>query len=182
MVPDGLVDDMVNHAVLNTANICHADALWGGQMNQSVIIEEAEFSDLKEISKLFDAYRVFYKQPSDLLLANQFLSERIDKHESVIFYAKNNKEEYLGFTQLYPSFSSVSAKRIWILNDLFVSEKARGLGIGKNLLNRAKEFALETDAKGIALETDITNVNAQGLYESLGYIKNSEHFYYFLEL
>lgn len=151
-------------------------------MKPSVAIKHANLSDLDGISRLFDAYRVFYKQPGDLALANQFLSDRLDKGESVIFCAKNDIGEYLGFTQLYPGFSSVSAKRIWILNDLFVSENTRGLGIGKKLLNRAKEFAMKTDAKGIALETDITNVNAQRLYESLGYIKDNEHFYYFLNL
>jgi len=151
-------------------------------MKASIAIKKANLSDLHGISKLFDAYRVFYKQPSDLALAIRFLNDRFDKGESIIFYAKNDVGEYLGFTQLYPSFSSVSAKRLWILNDLFVSENTRGLGIGKKLLNRAKEYAKETNAKGIALETDITNVNAQGLYESLGYIKNSEHYYYFLNV
>ena len=151
-------------------------------MKQSVVIKKASLSDLEGISRLFDAYRVFYKQPSDLALASRFLNDRFENNESIIFCAKNQNNDYLGFTQLYPSFSSVSAKRLWILNDLFVSEKARRLGVGKMLLNRAKEFALETNAKGIALETDITNVNAQGLYESLGYIKNTEHYYYFLEV
>ena len=151
-------------------------------MKQSIIIKQANLSDLEGISRLFDAYRVFYKQASDLALANRFLNDRFDKGESIIFYAKNDVGEYLGFAQLYPSFSSVSAKKIWILNDLFVSENTRGLGVGKKLLNRIKEFAKETNSKGIALETDITNVNAQGLYESLGYIKNSEHYYYFLDV
>ena len=151
-------------------------------MKQSITIKQAKLSDLDGISRLFDAYRVFYKQPSDLALANRFLKDRFNKGESIIFYAKNDVGEYLGFAQLYPSFSSVSAKKIWILNDLFVSENTRGLGVGKKLLNRIKEFAKETNSKGIALETDITNVNAQGLYESLGYIKNNEHYYYFLDV
>lgn len=151
-------------------------------MKHSISVDRATLTDIKGISNLFNQYRVFYQQLSDLTLAIQFLSDRVQKDESVIFYAKNQDNEYLGFTQLYPSFSSVSAKRLWILNDLFVSQNARRLGVGKMLLNRAKEFALETNAKGIALETDITNVNAQGLYESLGYIKNTEHFYYFLEV
>lgn len=154
--------------------------LSGDKMNQSILIERAKMSDLTEISILFDAYRVFYEQSSDIDLANQFIKDRFDNDESIIFYAKNTAGDYLGFVQLYPSFSSVSAQRLWILNDLFVSEKARGNGVGKKLLNKAKRFAIGTNAKGIALETDITNISAQGLYESLGYIKNTEHFYYFL--
>ncbi len=151
-------------------------------MSHSVIVKRAEINDIEPISALFDAYRVFYKQPSDLILANHFLSERVKNDESVIFYAKNDDGIYLGFTQLYPSLSSVSAKRLWILNDLFVAENTRGLGVGRKLLNKAKDFALEDDSKGIALETDVTNISAQGLYESLGYQKSIEHYYYFLNL
>lgn len=76
------------------------------------------------IAPLFDAYRQFYGQTPDLEGARQFLFERLQGGESVIF-AVMEGENALGFTQLYPSFSSVSMKPIWILNDLFVVEKAR---------------------------------------------------------
>ena len=145
-------------------------------------IEQATIDDVTEIAKLFDAYRVFYEQPDDLVLATEFLTERINNSESVIFYAKDGAGNYMGFTQLYPSFCSVAAQRIWILYDLFVSETARGQGVGTNLLNRAKEFAEQTFAKEIVLETAKSNVTAQKLYESLGYEKDTEFFSYSLEI
>ena len=144
-----------------------------------VEIKQAQQQDLAQIAYLFDAYRVFYKQTSDYALALDFLTKRFDNKESVIFYAINQKGDYLGFTQLFPSFSSVSAQRSWILNDLFVSPNLRSSGIGTLLLNRAKEHAIQTHTKGIGLETSADNKRAQALYESLGYIKNSE-FAYFL--
>ncbi len=148
----------------------------------NVTIKTAEAKDLTDISKLFDAYRVFYKQVSDIGLAKDFLKKRIDNSESVIFYAIDESGQYLGFTQLYPIFSSVSAQRTWLLNDLFVDNKARGLGVGTLLLNQAKDYAKETGAKGVALETEITNVGAQKLYEHLNYEKDDEHFHYFLSV
>ncbi|HHL31023.1 MAG TPA: GNAT family N-acetyltransferase [Oceanospirillales bacterium] len=141
-------------------------------------IEQAQSKDLIHIAALFDAYRVFYQQASDLQLALQFIQQRYDLNESVIFYAQDEHGNYVGFTQLYPSFSSVSAKRSWILNDLYVSKEYRSSGIGTLLLNKAKEFAIATQAKGIALETAASNIRAQKLYESLGYHKDTEISYF----
>ena len=146
-----------------------------------IIVKRAEFADLNEIAILFDAYRVFYKQQSDMEIALKFIKERFNNSESVIFYAKDENGKYVGFTQLYPSFSSVSVQRTWVLNDLFVLVEMRSLGVGKKLLNKAKEFALVTKVKGIALETAASNTKAQKLYESIGYTRNSE-FSYFLNL
>jgi len=148
----------------------------------SIKIYKATLSDIEHIAKLFDAYRVFYEQKSDLELAKGFLTQRLENSESVIYYAKDENDEYFGFTQLYPSFSSVSACRNWILNDLFVTPNSRGLGIGHMLLNQAKELAQETNTNGIALSTAKTNDQAQKLYESLGYEKDNDYLYYFLSI
>lgn len=123
---------------------------------------------------------MFYQQATDLGLASIFISERIRNNESVIFVAQDSEGNYLGFTQLYPSFSSISAKKSWVLNDLFVAENSRKLGIAKQLMNCAKKLALETNANGIALETSENNFNAQALYESLGYVKGTGVYNYFL--
>ncbi|HTO18783.1 MAG TPA: GNAT family N-acetyltransferase [Pseudomonas sp.] len=131
------------------------------------------------VAPLFDQYRVFYRQPSDPALAQAFIAERVANRESVIFLALRDGEP-LGFTQLYPSFSSVSARRTWILNDLYVAPSCRGQGVGSALLERARAHALETGAKGLGLQTAVDNLNAQRLYEALGY-RRSEGFYsYFL--
>ncbi len=145
-------------------------------------ILRAEPADIDGIARLFDAYRTFYGQPSDLALASDFLAERIRHEESVIFYARDAAERYLGFTQLYPVFSSISAQRSWILNDLYVAESARGCGVGRLLMNRAREHALATGATGLPLETAKSNTTAQRLYESLGYVRNDEFYSYFRDL
>ncbi|MEH7120937.1 GNAT family N-acetyltransferase, partial [Neobacillus vireti] len=122
--------------------------------------------------------RMFYKQESDLERAEQYLRERISREESVAFMAFDG-DQPLGFVQLYPSFSSVSMMRSWILNDLYVKREARGSGVGEKLLKSAIEFAKETEAKGLFLETANDNINAQRLYEKIGFIKEENYFYYY---
>ena len=142
----------------------------------SLLVQRATPHTVGEVAALFNDYRVFYEQASDVKLALEFISERVINNESVIFYAKDPAGKVLGFTQLYPSFSSVSVKRIWVLNDLFVSPSARGCGVARQLMYAAQDFAMSTGAKGINLETTAENLNAQALYESLGYEKISGFF------
>jgi len=130
-------------------------------------VVRADLDDLDSLVPLFDAYRRFYGQPADLEGARAFLADRITRGESVIFLALA-VAAVVGFTQLYPSFSSVSMRRLWILNELFVAPGARKAGAGRVLLQRAEHYASETGAKGLALSTERTNLTAQRLYEACG--------------
>ena len=70
-------------------------------------IREATLNDVEAISPLFDAYRVFYEQTSDLDGAAQCLKENLSCQRSHVFVFEDN-ETVLGFTQLYPAFCSVA--------------------------------------------------------------------------
>lgn len=139
-------------------------------------IKKALTEDIAKVAFLFDAYRVFYKQPSDLQKAFDFLEQRMTKDESVIFLAVL-KNEAVGFVQMYPVFSSVSLKRAWLLNDLFVAENARNQGVGEALLQEAKQYGKETNAAFIILQTADDNYKAQSVYEKNGWIKTQDFFY-----
>ena len=143
-----------------------------------VTIRRATADDIEEIAKLFDAYRVFFGQGSNLSLAQEFLEDRLSNSEFVIFCAYTSDGRGAAFAQLYPRFSSVSAKRIWILNDLFVLESVRGMGIGTKLLSEIEAFGEESQAKGVLIETTVSNTGAQKLYESKGYQKVTGRFFY----
>ena len=148
-------------------------------------IVQAGPKHLDSVAPLFDAYRVFYRQKSDPALARSFISARLDAVDSVIFLATGTADEAgeaLGFTQLYPTFSSVSARRSWILNDLYVAASVRRAGVGRALMERARRHAQETGAKGLALATQLENTKAQYLYESLGYRRDEEFYHYQLDL
>ncbi len=135
-------------------------------------IVEAGMHDLEMLVPLFDQYRIFYKQPSDPVLARRFLRARIELRSSVIFLAveaQEDGEKALGFTLLYPSFNSVTGTPIWILNDLYVIEAARRRGVAIALIARGKRLAEETGAKAMSLSTAKENAASRKLYESLDF-------------
>jgi ribosomal protein S18 acetylase RimI-like enzyme len=142
----------------------------------------ADTAQLDAVAQLFDAYRGFYEQPSNLAQSRAFIAERMAAGESAIFLAQDEHGEALGFVQLYPTFSSIDAHRTWLLSDLFTTPAARGRGVGRLLMNTARAFALETGAKGLVLETATDNFTAQGLYESLGYVRDTGYYTYMLDL
>jgi GNAT superfamily N-acetyltransferase len=131
-------------------------------------IRQARLDDLEPLTKLFDGYRVFYQQPSDLEGASDFLYQRFTKQDSIILVALDQYEKPIGFTQLYPSFSSVSMQPLWILNDLYVTTDNRGNGAGKALIEAAQELATKQGWKGLVLETAADNP-ARQLYERTGW-------------
>jgi GNAT superfamily N-acetyltransferase len=135
---------------------------------EELAIRKATTDDLDGLVPLFDGYRRFYGNASDLEGARRFLAARLAAGESVIFVA-TRAGELLGFTQLYPSFSSGAMKRVWILNDLFVTPAARRHGTGGALMAAAESFARDTGARGLVLATQKTNANAKALYESRGW-------------
>jgi GNAT superfamily N-acetyltransferase len=146
-----------------------------------VTVRQATVADLSLLVPLFDAYRQFYRQPSDVEGARRFLLQRFEHNQSVIFLAFDGAAA-IGFTQLFPSFSSASMARIFILNDLFVSSEARGRGAGAALLQAAAEYGRAVGAVRLALSTEITNTTAQAAYERLGWKRDNVFYTYQLTL
>ncbi|MCY8059194.1 GNAT family N-acetyltransferase [Bacillus spizizenii] len=144
-------------------------------------IRQAKTSDAAAIAPLFNQYREFYKQASDLKVAEAFLKARLENDESIILIAEENGE-FIGFTQLYPTFSSVAMKRIYILNDLFVTPPARTKGAGGQLLSAAKNFAAENGANRLSLQTEHHNRTARSLYEQNGYEEETAFVHYRLNV
>jgi GNAT superfamily N-acetyltransferase len=145
--------------------------------NSAVEIRQASVEDLNLLVPLFDAYRQFYGQPSEPERARRFLLERFEHSQSVIFLSFE-RSAAIGFTQLYPSFSSGAMARIFILNDLFVAPEARRRGAGSALLHAAAEYAGRIGALRLVLSTEVTNVTAQSLYEKLGWKRDSTFYVY----
>ncbi|MGN6638608.1 MAG: GNAT family N-acetyltransferase [Mucilaginibacter sp.] len=133
-------------------------------------IKRIGIADAALVIGLFDFYRQFYKQASDTAAAEKFIKERLQNNESVIFVAVEDNVP-LGFTQLYPKYSSMRVSKNWILNDLYVENTHRKKGIGEALIKTAMNFAKGTGATFVQLETAIDNYTAQRLYEAIGFEK-----------
>lgn len=147
----------------------------------SIKIRQVNVADAESVAHLFNQYRQFYAQTPDIALATQFMTERIAKQESVILVAESDGE-IVGFCQMYPTFCSVEAAKIAVLYDLFVAQTARKIGAGRALMLAASDYAKQHGYARLDLSTAKTNVNAQALYESLGWVRDAQFYYYSLDL
>jgi ribosomal protein S18 acetylase RimI-like enzyme len=143
-----------------------------------VTIRLASIDDLEALVVLFDQYRQFYEQASDIALAINFIAARLNNQESVIFVAENSGGKLIGFCQIYPSFCSVAAVKIGVLYDLFVDSSARKTGAGRALMLATHEYATNNGMARLDLSTAKSNLAAQALYESLGWVRDEVFYTY----
>lgn len=140
---------------------------------------EFEEKYIDDVVTLVEEYRSFYNFESSPSETKKFLQEIIERKENKLFVAiDEQKDKVMGFVNLYPCYSTLALKRLWILNDIGVNEQYRGRGVSKSLIERAIEFAKETRAVRIELKTDKTNKRALSLYESLGFKIDNDNVYY----
>jgi len=146
-----------------------------------MLIERCSLETLPKLSHIFDDYRVHFEQESDLEASANFLRDRIENSQAVIFAAIDEQtRDIMGFTLLYPMYSSLKVKSTWTLNDMFIVEKYRKFGVATRLLETVKAFGVETDAQWVNLKTGTENLKAQALYEKFGFKKDEECIYYYL--
>jgi ribosomal protein S18 acetylase RimI-like enzyme len=145
-----------------------------------VSIRRATSADLDAAARLFTGYLRFYGRDTPESEARVFIGERLARQDSV-FYLAEADGEALGFTQLYPSFASLSLAPSWILNDLYVDPSARGRGVGEALMQAARSLAQQEGAAELMLQTARTNATAQRLYEKLGWVRDDEFLVYTLD-
>jgi ribosomal protein S18 acetylase RimI-like enzyme len=152
----------------------------GGQ--PAITIVRATRDHLDDLVPLFEGYRAFYGHAPAPERAREFLAERLTTGDTVIFLATLQQPGAqavpAGFTHLFPSFTTGGMRRIWILNDLFVAPDARRYGVGRRLLEHTRDFGCETGAARLTLETQVTNHAAQALYESLGWVRDTQFYMY----
>ncbi|MBV7506694.1 GNAT family N-acetyltransferase [Bacillus sp. sid0103] len=148
-------------------------------MSTKLIVRQATIEDLPKLVPIFDSYREYFKHPKNPSKVENFLYEKFEHLESVIFIAEQ-ESEVIGFAQLYPIFSSLSLQRVWLLNDFYIAEDCRNRGIGKQLFAKVKEFTLLTKSKGIELSVEHSNERAWHFWEKQGFKIDNEFRYYFL--
>lgn len=144
-----------------------------GASTASFQVRSAGMDDLPALAVLFDGYRMFYGQPSDVLRAGAFLRQRLERGDSHLLLALDADGGALGMAQLYPSFTSIGTAPVEILNDLFVAAVARGRGVGQALLRRAADDASARGALRLVLSTAVDNATAQALYRAQGWQQDS---------
>lgn len=147
-------------------------------------IRRIDLNEANLVVGLFNQYRIFYGKFSDLGMAKAFIDARLENNESIILVALAD-DKPIGFTQLYPNYSSARLTKNWILNDLFVDLDYRKQGIGEALIKTAMDFAKNQGATFVQLETAVDNYTAQSLYETIGFKKqepDNEFFLYKIDI
>ena len=139
-------------------------------------IIKATLEHLDLLAPLFVKYREFYGQLPYPDSSRAFLEKRLKRDESVIYLAlpDNDSTKVMGFCQLYPSFSSLSLKRVWIVNDIYVAEDYRRMLVADNLMREAKKMARQTHAVRLRVSTSNDNEVAMKTYESMGFRPDTE--------
>lgn len=150
-------------------------------MSDELQIKIAQPDDFEKIGEVFNLYRQFYEKESNIEACKNYIHERLINNEAQIFYIENEKE-CMGITQLYTTFDSLELSKKIILYDLYVRSEYRNKGIGRMLMNAAKSFAEKKGVTSIELSTSINNKNAQSLYESLEYQRDTEFYDYYLAI
>lgn len=135
-------------------------------------IRKIDAAEYKVVAEIFNKYRIFYNQPSNIILVENYIKQRLENNEAHIFIACSKEaSKPIGFTLLYPRFSSLAAKVNWLIGDMFVEEEHRRQGIGEQLLQTAINFAIEQKAVFVSLNTESDNNAARNLYEGFGFVK-----------
>lgn len=151
-------------------------------MTAQVHVRRATSGDAERVAPLFDAYRQFYGLGPDPALSRRFIAERLERDESIVLLAQSADGTSLGFAQMYPTFSSLRAARVFVLYDLFVAPAVRRHGVARRLMEAAVGEARAAGAVALSLQTARTNRAAQRLYESLGWKRDEEFLEYGLAL
>ena len=142
-------------------------------------IIQATPEHLNLLTPMFVKYRELYDAMPYPETSRSFLEKRLERKESVIYLAMaDHEDKLLGFCQLYPSFSSVSMARVFVLNDLFVAPTARRLGVGEALLTAAADHARQLGAVRLSLTTNVQNLPAQSLYAAMGWERDQKFYAY----
>lgn len=142
-----------------------------------VAVEEFE-----ELLPLIAAYQRFYEVTEvDDERNRGFFRRFVAPSEDGLLLGARGEDRLLGYACLYWHFSSLEATECVLMNDLFVSEDARGEGVGRALIDTTAEVARERSVPFVEWSTAPDNKTAQRLYDSTG-AERSEWFSYELRV
>lgn len=134
---------------------------------------------LDQLVPVIEEYRQYCGAQPSPGKTRSFLLDLYSQKKAVTFLAIDEpSNNVMGFINLFPSYSTLSLQKIWILNDLGVAKKYRGNGVAKALIQKALSMAKDSGADRVELKTQKTNISAQQLYASLRFTIDEENIFY----
>jgi GNAT superfamily N-acetyltransferase len=127
-------------------------------------------ADLGELLPLMRAYADFYAvSPADdalLALSRALIADPVN--EGMQFLARDDAGRAIGFATVYWLWSTTTATRIGLMNDLFVAPEGRGSGAAEALIERCRAACRERGASKLTWQTAKDNGRAQAVYDRIG--------------
>jgi len=127
-------------------------------------------ADLADLLTLMRAYCDFYEvSPADdelLAMSRALIAD--PEREGVQLIARDSSGAAVGFATVFWTWSTLSASRLGVMNDLFVEPAARGTGTAQELIDACLERARQHGASSLSWQTAKDNARAQALYERVG--------------
>jgi len=141
-------------------------------------------ADLAELLPLMRGYCDFYSvAPSDAALLAMGRALIADpEHEGFQLIARNDAGRAIGFATVFWTWSTSSASRIGVMNDLFVHPTARGGGTADDLIAECATRARDHGATSLEWQTAQNNHRAQKVYDRVGGQRDDRWLSYSIEL
>jgi GNAT superfamily N-acetyltransferase len=134
------------------------------------VITTVTEADLPELLPLMRGYCDFYEvDPSDeeLLAMSRALIADPDR-EGTQLIARDQEGRAVGFATIFWTWSTLSASRVGVMNDLFVAEQARGTGVVEDLIEACADRSRQQGATSLDWTTARDNFRAQRVYDRIG--------------
>lgn len=130
-------------------------------------VGEADLAELLPLMRSYcDFYGVATSDAALLALARALIAD--PEREGVQLLARDDSGAAVGFATIFWSWSTLSAARLAVMNDLFVTPEARGSGAAEALIEACSDRARLHGATTLGWQTAKDNRRAQALYERVG--------------
>jgi GNAT superfamily N-acetyltransferase len=131
-------------------------------------IRRAAARDRARLTKLVRAYIDFYREPQpDDELLDGLLTVLVERPEVGVQFVAEKDDELHGFATVYLTYDTVAARRVAVMNDLFVAPDDRNVGLGRALIHECHTFARANGCAALSWITAQDNARAQALYDNL---------------
>jgi len=140
-----------------------------------VTIRPATEADLGTIEELIRALAAYERMADEVVMDAELLRKGLfgDRPYAEVLIAEVD-DEAVGFALFFHNFSTFLGRPGIYLEDLFVKPEHRGSGLGKALLKRLAEIAVERDCGRMEWAVLDWNEPSIGFYKKLGARPNDD--------
>ena len=135
---------------------------------QNLTIRKAHAEDISILCALIKEFALYEKRPQDMTATKEQLRHWLFERKIASVLLAEYNGDAIGYALYYPVFGSFSATGKVHLEDIFIRQKFRGLGVGKRLLAKAAESILADGYEEMEWSCLVWNKPSLAFYKKLG--------------